>query len=273
MNSVRFRRAAAATAAAAVLFGMSACSNDEGADDAAADTQSEDSAQQDDGAGAADDAEAGDEPEDSEDAASQDDEENGEDSQAADEEEADSDDDASSGSLTAASWADDPQTEGEEIANFDAGDVNIRVLQVGTAESPKDGMWADPDTNEPLIAEGDELVFVRYVVTNEGDPVDLGASLVQIEAEYEDWAYMQGMGGVIDSQMEEEMGVRTDGATEYHEDNIYTFDTGESYSYAENFLYEPGTTLNVEAKVIPVDEDADLLHDQKVEGEGSGTIE
>src|SRR5690606_15214297 len=59
------------------------------------------------------------------------------------------------------SWAKEPTEGGDQIATVEAGDVTVDVFQMGTAPAPKDGNWVDPDTDEPLIAEGDDLVFVN----------------------------------------------------------------------------------------------------------------
>lgn len=170
------------------------------------------------------------------------------------------------------SWAKEPTDGGDEIATIEAGDVTVQVFQMGTAPAPKDGSWVDPDTNEPLIAEGDDIVFVNYVITNNGDPIDLGSSLVSVDAEYEDWQWMQGMGGITDSALSEEMGVQSSGVGETADPTVYTFGTGEHFSYGENFKYEPGKGINFEVGITPVDENGDLIHDDKIEGEGSGTI-
>lgn len=170
------------------------------------------------------------------------------------------------------SWAKEPTEGGDLIATVEAGDVTVEVFQMGTAPAPKDGNWVDPDTNEPLIAEGDDIVFVNYVITNNGDPIDLGSSLVSVEAEYDDWEWMQGMGGITDNALSEEMGVQSSGVAEMADPTVYTFGTGEHFSYGENFKYEADTGITFDVTITPVDENGDLLHDDKIDGEGSGTI-
>ncbi|WP_029088977.1 hypothetical protein [Brevibacterium album] len=170
-------------------------------------------------------------------------------------------------------WAKEPTEGGEQIASVEAGDVAVDVFQMGTASAPKDGNWVDPDTDEPIIAEGDDIVFVNYVITNNGDPIDLGSSLVSVSAEYDDWEYMQGMGGITDNALSEEMGVQSSGVAETADPTVYTFGTGEHFSYGENFHYQPGSDISFEVTITPVDAEGELLHDDKIEGEGSGTIE
>ena len=170
------------------------------------------------------------------------------------------------------SWAAEPTDGGELISTIEAGDVTVEVYQMGTAPAPKDGNWVDPDTNEPLIAEGDDLVFLNYVVTNNGDPIDLGSSLVDVSARYDDWEYMPGMGGITDSALAEEMGIVTSPIDEIADPTVYTLGTGESYSFGENFHYQADSPITFDVTITPVDENGDLIHDDKIEAEGTGTV-
>lgn len=171
-------------------------------------------------------------------------------------------------------WADPVVTKGDKISSFEVGDINVDVYQVGTAPAPKQGSWVDPETNKPLIAKGDPLVFVNYVITNNGDAVDLGSSLVSVKPRYDDWKYMQGMGGITDSALYEAQGVKSSAVKVggYQESNVYTLGAGEQYSYGENFHQQPNSKITFEATVVPVDAEGELLHEQRVEGKGTGTI-
>ncbi|GAA1978163.1 hypothetical protein GCM10009718_13330 [Isoptericola halotolerans] len=183
-------------------------------------------------------------------------------------------DDAAGGSGAEPEWANPLTTPGEEITSFTVGDVRVDVYQVGVTQAPKDGLFVDPEKNEPIIAEGDDIVFVNYVITNEGDTVDLGSSLVNISARYEDWPYMQGMDTITGAELYEEQEVNDSGThqTAYRDPAVYPFESGQSYSTGMNFHYQPGTDVIFDATIVPVDENGDLLHDDKVEGEGTGTI-
>lgn len=169
-------------------------------------------------------------------------------------------------------WAKPFTTPGEKIATVEAGDVTVDVYQVGTAKATKTGNFVDPEKNEPIIDEGDEIVFVNYVVTNNGDPIDLGSSLVDVESRYVDWPYLQGMDGITDSALYEEQDVQTLGVSEIADPAVYTLGKGETFAYGENFRYEKGTELEIEVRYTPVDAEGELLHDDRVEGEGKGTI-
>ena len=171
-------------------------------------------------------------------------------------------------------WALPAVNPGELLTTIEAGDVSVDVYQVGTAKADDTGSFADPDTNKPLIAIGDTLVFVNYVITNNGAPIDLGSSLVTVSARYQDWSYLQGMDGLSGDELEQAQGVHdADLAPDgYNEAGIYTLGTGESYSYAENFEYQKSSPIDFTVEVLPVDAQGELLFDDKVEAEGSSTI-
>ncbi|MTB87662.1 hypothetical protein H9L21_05055 [Aeromicrobium senzhongii] len=171
-------------------------------------------------------------------------------------------------------WANPVVTKGDKISSFEAGDITVDVYQVGTAPAPKQGMWVDPKTNKPLIAKGDPIVFVNYVVTNKGDAVDLGASLVSISPRYEDWQYAQGMGGITDFALYEAQGINSAAIKPggFQESGVYTLGAGQQYSYGENFHHQAGSKITFQARVVPVDAEGELIHDKGIEGEGTGTI-
>lgn len=172
------------------------------------------------------------------------------------------------------SWANPVSTGGELLTTVELENgITVEMYQVGTTEATETGNFVDPDTNEPLIDVGDEIVVVNYVVTNDGDPIDLGASFVDIETRYDDWPWMQGMDGITDDEVYASMGVSDDviATGQFSDDNVYTFGTGESYSIAENFIYQEGSPFTIDVSVTPVDENGDLVHDEKVEAEGTGS--
>ncbi|MUK03375.1 hypothetical protein GM708_16570 [Vibrio cholerae] len=171
-------------------------------------------------------------------------------------------------------WAEPLTTGGDLISTIEAGSISIEVYQMATTAATKTGQFADPEKNEPIIDVGDEIVFVNYVITNNGDPVDLGSSLVNVTARYDDWPYMQGMDSVVDKALFAAQGVNDDGFLDsaYADPSVYTFGSGEQYSYGENFPYQAGSPIAFSASAIPVDAAGDLLHDKKAEGEAAGTI-
>lgn len=171
-------------------------------------------------------------------------------------------------------WALPVTTGGDLISTVEVGDVTVEVFQVGTAKATEDGNFADPETNKPLLAKGDPIVFLNYVVTNNGEPIDLSASLVSISARYDDWQWMQGMDSVTDDALFEQQGVNDDAKTPdaYREPSVYPFGTGASYSYAENFKHQKGSPITFDVSITPVDAEGELLHDDRIEATGTGTV-
>jgi hypothetical protein len=162
-------------------------------------------------------------------------------------------------------WAKPATGVGEKISTIKAGDITADVYQVGTTKATRNGQFADPDTKKPLIAEGDDIVFVNYVVTNTGDAIDLGASFVNISARYDDWTYLQGMDSIVDSALFEQQKVNSDVLAQgaFKDPSVYTFGKGETYSFGENFRYQKNSPITFEATATPVDAQGDLLHDKR----------
>lgn len=170
-------------------------------------------------------------------------------------------------------WALEVTTPGEVIASFTVGDVQIDVYQVDVVKATKTGSWATPD-GDPIIDVGDDIVFVNYVISNTGAPIDLGFSLVNVTARYNDWPYLQGMDSIFDRDLFTQVGVHNDpfGPDTYIDPGIFTLGTGERYSFGENFPYQSGSPITFTAVITPVDADGRLVHDDRVEGEGAGVI-
>jgi hypothetical protein len=243
MFSSSLRRTGAAAAASLVLLGLGACGDDETTTSSTTDTGQS--------SAAATSKETPSTPTTTEDAAAS---------------------TASSGDHP--KWAQTPTSGGEKISTIKAGDLTVDVFQVGTTKATKNGQFADPDTNKPILAKGDEIVFVNYVITNTGDPIDLGSSLVDITPRYKDWKYLQGMDSIVDDTLFEEQGVNDDSLAPgaFKDPSVYTLGKGQSYSYGENFKYQKDSPITFEVKATPVDAKGELLHDEAIEGKGTGTI-
>lgn len=171
-------------------------------------------------------------------------------------------------------WALAPTSGGDKIATLKAGDITVDVFQIGVTKATKTGNFVDPDTNKPIIDEGDDIVFVNYVITNNGDPIDLGSSRVSVSARYADWKFMQGMDSITDRALFEEQKVNTDSLAPggLQDPPVYTLGKGQTYSYADNFKYQANSPIEFEVTAVPVDAEGELLHEQKLEGEGTGKI-
>lgn len=171
-------------------------------------------------------------------------------------------------------WANPVTTGGELISTIEAGDITVQVYQAGVTQATKTGQFANPDTNKPIIDVGADIVFVNYVVTNGGAPIDLGSSFVSIEARYDDWPYVQGMDSIVDGALFEAQGVNADvlATGAFRTPSVYTFGANEQFSFGQNFLYQAGSPITFSVRVTPVDADGKLVHDKKVEAKGTGTI-
>lgn len=163
---------------------------------------------------------------------------------------------------------------GEVIATAELGDLTFEARQMSVEKASKTGSFVDPENNEPIVAEGDDVVYVQYVVTNNGDPVDLGSSLVSVDARYDDWPYMQGMDGVSDVEQAESLGLSTSTVApgQNADPAVYTLGSGEAFAVSENFLYQQGSEIIFDVSITPVDSEGDLLHDDRIEEEATGTI-
>ena len=252
------RGIASMTVAGLALAGLAACSSDDG--DAVSSTVTTSDA-------AEETTEATDEPT----------EEETED--ATDEPSEDSSDDTTADSGSAASgdspeWAVPTTTPGEQIATIDAETFTVDVYQVGTATASKTGQWVDPDSNEPLIAEGDEIVYVNYVFTNTGsEPIPLTYSLVSMTPTYADWQYLQGMDSIVDSEQFEEMDVTSFAiAPMSGEEPPFEWAPGQTFSFGQNFAYQAGSPITFEARLSPADDAGEPLSDQRIEVSADATI-
>lgn len=172
-------------------------------------------------------------------------------------------------------WAKPLTTPGEQIGTVEVGDLTVDVYQVGVAPASQDGRLLNPDTDEPLITEGDDLVFVNYVITNNGDPVELGMDLVKVTAVYDDWEWLQEMDSIEDDALMEQMDLVWTALdmSKLVNPPVFVLGSGESYSFGDNFTYQPDSQLTFTASYVPVDDQGEPLEDEKVEGTGTGTLD
>lgn len=167
-------------------------------------------------------------------------------------------------------WAYPVVETGDVIATYDVGDLSVEVHQVGVKKATETGNFVDPKTNKPLISTGDDLVYLNYVVTNNGDKVDLGSSIISIDAKYDDWPYLGGMDGTTDDDQYESLGLTDDLVKKSNDPTVYPLGPGQKFSFAENFGYEKGGAINFDTSYTPVDAEGELIFDERVKGEGNG---
>ena len=179
-----------------------------------------------------------------------------------------------SGDGTSPAWAHPTATPGTLLTSLAGSNFTVDIYQVGTAAASKTGQWVDPETNLPLIAVGDQIVYVNYVFTNtSAEVIPLSYSLVSMSARYADWPYMQGMDSIVDSAQFEEMGVTdTSIAPTGDFEAPFAWGPGETFSNGGNFKHQAGSPIDFTATLTPADEAGDLVHDLNQEVEGSTTI-
>lgn len=179
-----------------------------------------------------------------------------------------------SGDGASPAWAVPTTTQGTLLTSLAGSNFTVDVYQVGTAAASKTGQWVDPETNTPLIAVGDQIVYVNYVFTNtSAEVIPLSHSLVSMSARYADWPYMQGMDSIVDSAQFEEMGVTTSSIAPTGEfDAPFAWGPGETFSNGGNFKHQAGSPIDFTATLTPSDDAGDLVHDLRQEVEASTTI-
>ncbi|ACZ20122.1 hypothetical protein Sked_01500 [Sanguibacter keddieii DSM 10542] len=255
------RGIATLSVAGLALAGLTACSSDDADKDTSAVTTTE---------AAEETTEASDEPTE---------EPTEEESEEATDEPTEDSDDATEDSGAAASgdspeWAVPTTTPGDKIATIEGTDFTVDVYQVGTATASKTGQFVDPETNLPLIAEGDEIVYINYVMTNTGsEEIPLSYNLVSVTAEYADWPYLQGMDSIVDSAQFEEMDVTSFAlAPGSGIEAPFAWAPGQTFSYGQNFKYQAGSPITFDATLTPSDDAGDLVHDEREEVSVDATI-
>ena len=180
-------------------------------------------------------------------------------------------DDAGASADGAAPWANPITTEGESLGTIELGDVTVEAFLVTTDVATRSSIWADPDTEEPIVSEGDPVVVINYVVTNNGDPVNLSYGLVDVGLNYDSWPFMQ-QPSVADSTLMESAGVNDNGVnSDSLGEDVYTLGTGEAYSVAEVMLHQPGEAYTIEAEFEARD-DAGERNGEEFEGTITGTM-
>lgn len=171
----------------------------------------------------------------------------------------------------AAAWAHPISTDGELIGTAEVGDLMIEIYEVAIDQATRSSIWADPDTDEPIVAEGDDVVVLNYVVTNHGEPVNLGISLVDISLRYDDWPYAQ-QPTVADNTLLDSYGLSGDGySSDARGEDVYVLGAGEQYAISEVILHQPGESFTVRVQLDERDDAGERTGD-RLEGDYSGSF-
>lgn len=63
-------------------------------------------------------------------------------------------------------WAVNPLDLGEKVGETQGESWGVQVFRVGNATTSTDGLWAMPDTQEPVMPTGTEMTVYNVVFTN-----------------------------------------------------------------------------------------------------------
>lgn len=163
---------------------------------------------------------------------------------------------AEAGDFKAPAWAKPTFATGTKLTTVKAGGLSIDVYKAGVAKATEDGIFVDPETRKPILAKGDEVVFVNYVITNEGSsPIDLEEVDVEVDAKWDNWPYLQGMTGVDDEELYMKFKINGDDDDDmadfakHDPDAPMPLAPGETVSFGDNFGFEKGHDLELEVEV------------------------
>lgn len=172
-------------------------------------------------------------------------------------------------------WASPISIRGAQIASLDLGEIGVDIYQAGIARASEDSRMTDPETGAPVVAAGDRIVFLNYVFTNEGDPVDLGISLGEVKAHYAGGPELTRMSGITDDDLYARFGLSERGYDSANppDGDVYTLGADESFNYAVNLPYRAGSTLVLEAELTPVDAAGDPLIEERLTARTEVTID
>lgn len=166
-------------------------------------------------------------------------------------------------------WAVNPLDVGTLVGEGGAGDWQVQVYEVGDAVTATDGIWAMPETNEPVMPAGTEMTLYNFVITNTGDTVQrlsgTEATMIQHDG-VEDYA------AVLRSSEDElftQLGLSRnaydlaalDSLPVYGDEKAYEVAPGESFAVAESTWAVPGT-LQTSVSLNVMDEQGKRLVDK-----------
>lgn len=152
--------------------------------------------------------------------------------------------------LGAPDWAYEFETPGDLVLTAEIGQLEVDLYQVVVRQSDKRMESVGGDV---IIDIGQDMVYVNYVVTNLGDPLDLDAGLVSANIEYDDASSSLPFAEVApDPEVIAEFGLHTsasDISQEYQEE--YRIETGEQFAFASAARYEPGNPFELSLRYMP----------------------
>lgn len=160
-------------------------------------------------------------------------------------------------------WAIPVVSTGTRLGEVSDKRMRIVVYQVGTASAPTRSVMVDASDGKPVIAKGDPIVLLRYVITNiSTDPINLGIGTVTLTTRYPDWSWNQGLVGVRAPSLMAKHRLSTTPFRGGTARPPYVLGPGESFMIGQNLAYEKAEILQIDAAVAVTDdsgsEDASL---------------
>ena len=166
-------------------------------------------------------------------------------------------------------WAVNPLDLGEKVGETQGESCGVQVFRVGNATTSTDGLWAMPDTQEPVMPTGTEMTVYNVVFTNTSSSdilIEEGASVSLIHQGVEDYKMTLSS---HDPEMFEPLGLtdriydiaKLDEIPKYGDERGFVVKPGESFAVASNTWAVP-CDIEVEAYVNVMDENGKRLVDK-----------
>lgn len=168
-----------------------------------------------------------------------------------------------------AEWAINPVDLGEKVGEAQGNSWSIQVFRVDNATTSTDGLWAMPETNEPVMPTGTEMTVYNVVFTStsaEDILIETGASVSLIHQGVEDYKATLSS---HDPEMFDAFGLADrifdiatlDQITKYGDERGLIVKPGESFAVPSNTWAVPGE-VKVDAYVNAMDESGKRLVDE-----------
>lgn len=176
---------------------------------------------------------------------------------------------------TTPDWGNPVTTPGDLLVTAEVGSFEVDIYQVDVLPADRDSSSVDPSTDEPIVAEGEEIVFVNYVVRNvTSEPVNMTYARVGFVAAYDDWPYLGGMSAINSTDQFEQLGLNSNASGAGLQDvDYFTIGPGEWVAQAENYPYQPGSEIEFTVRYLATDDEGEPLADGRYETVTTTTIE
>jgi len=160
-------------------------------------------------------------------------------------------------------WAYEVNQSGDLIQTVKNEWFEYEIYQVATGEAQKDSMWLLPDSEEPVMKEGDPVVVLNVIVTNISDEeIPVSISFINESLDYKSNQYLGGAMIDYNPTWLDELGLYESPLETFSDPAVFPLAPGESFAQAGIWEYrvEPA---ELELGFIPVNDKGDLDFDSK----------